>query len=81
VDVTNVRATIACQATATARYVFDGAALANMKSACAGKTLAEVTNYVGALTGVRPGSVSLSFSPGNANRVPKDASAIAIQVA
>jgi hypothetical protein len=78
VDVTNVRATIACHVTATARYVFDAAMKSAIASQCAGKTLAEVTTYVNVYTGVRPGSTSLSFSPSNANRFPQSGGAVTV---
>jgi hypothetical protein len=48
----------------------------SMSSQCAGKTLLEVTNDVNGAVGVRSGSVTLSFSPGNADRFPTSPVAI-----
>ena len=71
-------ATIACTATATARAVFDAATKSAIANQCAGKTLAEVANYVNAYTGVKSGTASLSFSPSNANRFPQSGGSIAV---
>ncbi len=78
IDVANVRATVACQAQATAYYNVDQAMMDGIRTACAGKTLLEAMNYVNGLIGVKASSTSLSFSPSNANRLPQSASGISV---
>ena len=71
-------ATIACQATATARYVFDAGMKSAVASYCAGKLMSEVISYVNSSTGVKSGTVSLSYSPSDANRFPQSGGSITV---
>jgi hypothetical protein len=78
VNIAAVSATIACQATATARYVFDAGMKSAIASVCAGKLMSEVISYVNSYTGVKSGTVSLSYSPSNANRFPQSGGSVTI---
>jgi hypothetical protein len=77
VNIGAVSATIACQAHATARAVFDSATKSAIANQCAGKLVSEVASYVAGYPGVG-GGVTLSYNPSNANRFPQSGGAITI---